>query len=123
MLFRFGGHLQRTPARPPTLKHYHFSISATSNDVYTWIPLFLLLQKPYQFSNRSKEIEACSWQNQGPFNASYEIPGSRTVFSVDGNGNERETVTEKAAFTMFKDTLSLIKWVHDAADAAQMGVT
>lgn len=32
-------------------------------------------------------------------------------FLLTGTAMERETVTEKAAFTMFQDTLSLIKWV------------
>lgn len=30
-------------------------------------------------------------------------------FLLTGDAMERETVTEKAAFTMYKDTLSLIK--------------
>lgn len=32
-------------------------------------------------------------------------------FLLTGTAMERDVVTEKAAFTMFKDTLSLIKWV------------
>lgn len=33
-------------------------------------------------------------------------------FLLTGNAMESDPLTEKASFTMYKDTLSLIKWVH-----------
>lgn len=33
-------------------------------------------------------------------------------FLLTGDAMESDPVTEKASYTMYKDTLSLIKWVH-----------
>lgn len=41
-------------------------------------------------------------------------------FLLTGNAMEQESVTEKAAFTMYKDTLSLIKYVCKTNDGIKI---
>nr|CAI5848810.1 unnamed protein product [Callosobruchus analis] len=105
---RIGGQTDPLPARPHSSREYHSYFEAAE------APSEYEERDQNQYLSDAKRLKHMADKENDTIKQCMLYLEAVLYFLLTGNAMEHEKVTEKAAFTMYKDTLSLIKFISSS---------